>query len=162
MLLGEILHEDIVKVGLEAQTKDEAIEELVDLLVEAHEVPISLRDHVLEAIMERERSMSTGMENGIALPHGASDRVEDIIGALGIAPRGIPFESLDGKPAQIVVLLILPKERFQAHVRTLAGIAHLLGNAEFRRELLDVSNSVALLQLIEDAEDHETFDKLRS
>ena len=79
MLLGEILHKDVIKIELDAETKNEAIEELVDLLVEAHEVPLSLRDHIVDMVMTRERSMSTGMEHGIALPHGASDRVDDII-----------------------------------------------------------------------------------
>ena len=120
MLLGELLHEGVLKTGMEARDKHEAIDELADLLVESHEIPLSLRDHVVEAIMNREKTMSTGMENGIALPHGASDKVSDIIAALGIAPDGIPFESLDGQPAKIIVLLILPRQEFQAHVRTLA------------------------------------------
>lgn len=73
MLLSEMLHARVVKTHLEAENKYEAIEELVDLLIEAHEIPLSLRDHVVEVITERERSMSTGMEHGIALPHGSSE-----------------------------------------------------------------------------------------
>ena len=161
MLLGELLHEGVVRIRLGAKDKKEAIEELVDLLVEAHEIPLSLRDHVLESVMQREHSMSTGMEHGIALPHGASDRVNDIVGAMGISPEGIPFDSLDGLPAKVIILLVLPRDNFQGHVRTLAGIAHLLGNDSFRERLLDAPDTNAVLDLIEQEEDRDVFFDLR-
>lgn len=162
MLLGELLHEEVVKVGLEAETKFEAIEELVDLLVEAHEIPMSLRDHIVEVVTERERSMSTGMEHGIALPHGSSDRIDDMVGALGIAPNGIPFETLDGQPSHLIVLLVLPRKKYQAHVRTLAGIAHLLENPDFRNRLIHAPDAATALSMIEREEDRESFDQYRA
>ena len=157
MLLGEILHPEVVKVNLEAEGKYEAIDELVDLLVESHEIPVTLRDHVVEVVVEREKSMSTGMEHGIALPHGATERVDDIIGALGISRRGIPFESLDGQPAHIVILLILPKNKFQAHVRTLGGIAHLMSNASLREALKNAASGDEVLKLVEEEEDRASL-----
>ena len=153
MLLGEILYPDVVKTTLEAENKYEAIDELVDLLVENHEIPLALREHIVEVIVEREKSLSTGMEYGIALPHGSTDAVDDIIGALGISRRGLPFESLDGKPAHIVILLVLPKSKFQAHVRTLGGIAHLMSNANLRQALKNAPDSQTVLRLIEEEED---------
>ena len=153
MLLGEILHPEVVKTTLEAENKYEAIDELVDLLVESHEIPVTLRDHIVEVVVEREKSLSTGMEHGIALPHGATDAVDDIIGALGISRRGLPFESLDGQPAHIVILLVLPKNKFQAHVRTLGGIAHLMSNANLRQALKNDPDSQTVLRLIEEEED---------
>ena len=153
MLLGEILHPEVVKTTLEAENKYEAIDELVDLLVESHEIPVTLRDHIVEVVVEREKSLSTGMEHGIALPHGATDAVDDIIGALGISRRGLPFESLDGQPAHIVILLVLPKNKFQAHVRTLGGIAHLMSNANLRQALKIAPDSQTVLRLIEEEED---------
>jgi mannitol/fructose-specific phosphotransferase system IIA component (Ntr-type) len=161
MLLGEILRPGVVKTRLEARDKLEAIEELVDVLVEAHEIPLSLRDHVVEAVVERERSMSTGMEHGVALPHGSISELDDIVGALGIAGDGIPFESIDGRPAQLIILLVLPKDKFQAHVRTLAGIAHLLQNASLRDSLLRAPEARAVIDLIEQEEDRDTFFDLR-
>ena len=153
MLLGEILYPDVVKTTLEAENKYEAIDELVDLLVENHEIPLALREHIVEVIVEREKSLSTGMEYGIALPHGSTDAVDDIIGALGISRRGLPFESLDGQPAHIVILLVLPKNKFQAHVRTLGGIAHLMSNANLRQALKNAPDSQTVLRLIEEEED---------
>ena len=161
MLLSEILHEQVVKTGLEAETKHEAIEELVDMLVEAHEIPLSLREHIVEAVTERESSMSTGMEHGIALPHAATDRINDIIGALGVAQHDIPFESVDGRPARLIILLVLPRDNFQGHVRTLAGIAHLLQNNALREKLIAAPDVQTVLQLIEEEEDHEVFDQFR-
>lgn len=157
MLLGEILHSEVVKTALEAENKYEAIDELVDLLVECHEIPVTLRDHIVEVVVEREKSMSTGMEHGIALPHGATDRVDDIIGALGVSRRGIPFESLDGQPAHIVILLVLPKNKFQAHVRTLGGIAHVMSNASLREAIKNASDSESVLRLVEDEEDRASL-----
>lgn len=157
MLLGEILHAGVVKTNLEADNKIEAIEELVDILVETHEIPLQLRDHVVEVVTQREQSMSTGMEHGIALPHGSTDRVDDIIGALGISQKGIPFETLDGLPAKVVILLIIPKRNFPGHVRTLAGIAHLLNNEAFRQALIAAHDVDSLLQLIEQEEDKDAF-----
>ncbi len=157
MLLSELLHAGVVKINLEAENKHEAIEELIDVLVASHEIPLALRDHCVDAVNERENSMSTGMEHGIALPHGTTDRVDDIIGALGIASGGIPFESLDGQPAHLVILLLLPKKNIQGHVRTLAGIAHLLNNAGFRKKLMGAQEVNTVLDLIESEEDKEEF-----
>jgi mannitol/fructose-specific phosphotransferase system IIA component (Ntr-type) len=162
MLLGELLHSGVVKIGLEATNKTEVIEELVDLLVEGHEITLAMRNHVIETVMEREKTMSTGMENGIALPHGSTDRVDDIVAALGIAPQGVPFESLDGQPARIIILLIMPKNKFQAHVRTLAGIAHLVGNETMRSLLLRSENPEDMLELIEKEESKDEFDSYRA
>jgi PTS system nitrogen regulatory IIA component len=155
MLLGEMLHAGVVKLNMEAETKFEAIEELIDLLIEAHEIPMALRHDVMEAVFAREQTMSTGMEHGIALPHGATDKVEDVIGALGIAPRGIPFESLDGLPAKLILLLLVPRRSFQGYVRTLAGIAHLFQDERFRDGLVGVPNATAAIKLIEREEEKE-------
>src|SRR5512137_1973611 len=99
------MQDDLVRLPLAAADKWRAIEELVD---------------VLEAILTRERSMSTALGQGIAVPHGAVDRVRDVVAALGISPAGIPFQAADGKPVHIVVLLVIPRGSFQQHVSTLA------------------------------------------
>lgn len=162
MLLREILRPGLIKKPLEADEKFEAIEELVDVLVESHEIPLSLRDHIVEVVTERERSISTGMEHGVALPHGSTAQIDDIVGVLGLAPNGIPFDSIDGSPARIVILLVVPKEKFQAHVRTLAGIAHLLSNASLREALFTVGGEEAILDLIMTEEDGDSFYDVRS
>ena len=159
MLLGEILHSGLIKLNLDAQTKEEAIEELVDLLVEAGKAPEDLRQHLLDVVMEREQTMSTGMDHGIALPHASSDKVDQIMGALGSAPEGIPFDTLDGEPARLVILLILPRHNFQGHVRTLAGIAHLLSNPGFRESIITAPDAKTVLDIVEKAEHQNSLFK---
>ncbi len=137
MRLSEILREDIIKVDLDAVNKWEAIRELTDLLISAHELRLTDRDEIIEAVFTRERSLSTGLEHGIAVPHAVANCVEDIIGALGTTQKGIPFESRDGKPAKLIILLLIPQGAFQRHVRTLAGIARMGSSPELRNQLFD-------------------------
>jgi nitrogen PTS system EIIA component len=153
MLLSEILCEAVVKPCLRATKKAVAIEELVDLLIEAHEMPLLNRAHILEVIAEREKSVSTGMECHLALPHGATDRVDTIIGALGISPGGIDFDCHDGLPAKIIILLVVPKKDFQAHLHTISSISRLLRNKPLREAILRAGNDkAAILRLIAEEE----------
>ena len=161
MLLGEILHRGVIKPELAAQEKYAAIDELIDLLIEAKDLPRHLRDAVRDVILARERSMSTGMEMGIALPHGSCDRIENMIGALGISRRGIEFECLDGEPAHMILLLVLPRHEFQIHVRTLAGISHLLQETAFRDALMAAEDADNILKLIRSEEQSSIFDGFR-
>jgi mannitol/fructose-specific phosphotransferase system IIA component (Ntr-type) len=133
--LSELIQEDVIKIGLESQDKWEVIEEMVDILIDAHELRLTDRTEVIEAVTTRERSLSTGLEHGLAVPHGAVECVGDIIASLGTSARGIPFASQDGKPAHLVVLLVIPKGSFQHHVRTLAGIARLAMNQDLREKI---------------------------
>ena len=136
MQLSELIQEDVIKVGLTARDKWEAIEELVDVLVAAHEIRLGDRAEVVQAVQARERSFSTGLKYGLAVPHGAVDCVEEIVAALGTCPQGIPFESADGAPARLVILLVLPRGKFQHHVRTLAAVSRLATRPELRERVL--------------------------
>lgn len=162
MLLGEILHRGVIKTRLESTEKFAAIEELVNLLAEAGDVPPHLLSHVRDVVFAREHSMSTGLEQGVALPHGSTDQLDRIIGALGLAPEGLPFDSIDKQDARLVVLVILPRKKFQAHVRTLAGIAHLLHARAFRERLVSAKTVDEVLALIATEEEKEDFERFRS
>ena len=161
MLLGEILHRGVIKPELAAQEKYAAVDELIELLIEAKDLPRHLRDAVRDVVLTRERSMSTGMEMGIALPHGSCDRIENMIGALGISREGIEFDCLDGEPARLVLLLVLPRHEFQIHVRTLAGISHLLQETTFRDALMTAKDPDTILKLIRSEEQSSIFDGFR-
>jgi mannitol/fructose-specific phosphotransferase system IIA component (Ntr-type) len=146
--LTEILREDIIKIDLDATTKWEAIEELVDLLISTHELRLTDRNKIIEDVFERERSLSTGLEHGIAVPHAVVSCVEDVIAALGTSRKGIPFESHDGKPAKLVILLLIPQGAFQRHVRTLAGIARLGTNPELRNQLFEAGTPTDAMDVL--------------
>jgi PTS system fructose-specific IIC component len=157
MLLGDILQAESVKLRLEAVTKYEAIRELLDVLIQAGEVPERLREHLIEDIIQREFKMSTGMEAGVAIPHASSDHIKTPIAAIGISRKGIPYETLDGKIVHLVVLLLFPRRQFQGNVRTLAAVARLLDNEEFRNELLDVKRRDVMVETIRRIEENSSL-----
>jgi len=150
--LSELIQEEVIKVGLTARDKWEAIEELVDVLVAAHEIRLADRPAVIEAVNVRERSFSTGLKYGLAVPHGSVDCVGEILAALGTSQEGIPFESADGLPARLVILLVIPKNSFQQHVRTLAGVSRLATGPELRERVLAARTARELAAVIHDLE----------
>jgi mannitol/fructose-specific phosphotransferase system IIA component (Ntr-type) len=152
VLLSELIQEDVIKVGLSARDKWEAIDELVDVLVAAHELRLADRMTVIEAVRIRENSFSTGLKYGLAVPHGSVDCVGEILAALGTSAAGIPFESADGQPARLVVLLVIPKGTFQQHVRTLAGVSRLATRPEMREKVLAAATPAELAHAIRDFE----------
>lgn len=161
MLLGEILHRGSIKTALESTEKFAVIDELLDVLIDAGDLTVAQRDYARVAIIDREESMSTGMEMGIALPHGSSRSIEKIVGAMGISQAGIEFGCLDGKPAHLIILLVLPFKEIQVRVRTLGGISHLLNDDDFRDSLMCASDADTILQLIQTEEKKSIFDGFR-
>jgi PTS system fructose-specific IIC component len=157
MRLGDLLHEKTIKLNLVANTKQAAIEELIDALIDAHEIPLSMRAHALEIVKEREAETSTGLEYGIAAPHALSDRLDDTIVALGVCKAGIPFDSADGITARIIVLTLFPRRSYQGKIHTMAGIAHLLSNAKLRDAIRAANSPEEILRLIRDEESKESF-----
>ena len=152
MELHELLRPELIRLGMEAEKKREAISELMDVLVQYHEVPMKQRDILLDALYENEDSLGSGMEQGIALAHLATDLVQDTICTIGTAPAGIPFRSLDGKPAKIIVLLLVPKKDFETEVRAIRRIQQLLADEAFVAKLLRASGPHEAHQIIEEAE----------
>jgi mannitol/fructose-specific phosphotransferase system IIA component (Ntr-type) len=106
----------------------------------------------IEAVRIREHSYTTGLKYGLAVPHGSVDCVQEIIAALGTSSNGIPFESADGQPARLVILLIIPKGSFQQHVRTLAGVSRLATRPELRERVLTASTAHDIAEVIRDLE----------
>jgi mannitol/fructose-specific phosphotransferase system IIA component (Ntr-type) len=152
VLLSELLQEDVVKIGLQATNKREAIEELVDVLVAAHEIRLGDRAQVIDAVLTRERSASTGLKYGLAVPHGAVECVQEIVAVLGTSRAGIPFESVDNEPARLLVLLVIPKNTYPRHVRTLAGVARLATDVELRTRLLEAVDPAQIIAAIDELE----------
>jgi mannitol/fructose-specific phosphotransferase system IIA component (Ntr-type) len=150
--LSDLLQESAVLLDLDGRTKWEAIEVLTDRLVGTSQVPAEHRDTVHAALVARERSMSTGMEQGIAIPHTSVDQVLSTAVALGVARSGIDFQSIDGRPTQLVILLVNPANQTKAHIRTLAEIARLLSSAELRAGLVQAPSPRDVLATIRAAE----------
>ena len=157
MKLSEFIRPELIKVGLEADDKWDAITQLIDLIVDAEQLKPEHRGDIIDVVFERERSMSTGMERGIAIPHANSSLIEEVVGAIGISGKGIPFESLDEKPSDLIVLLVIPKDKFQKHVRTLAGIARLFNHDEMANALRNAKTADEAMQVIVTEEGKDLF-----
>ncbi len=147
MTLLDILASKSTIVGLKSETKDGIIEELVDSL-EVGDV-ITGRDKVLQAVLEREKIMSTGIGDGIAIPHGKSDAVVKLVAALGTHRRGVDFEALDGEPAYVFFLLVSPANVSGPHIKALARISRLLKNDDFKKKLIAARSSAEIIEIIE-------------
>lgn len=152
MLLSNILHQRVIKLNLRASCKNHVVEELVDLLIEAGELPLALRSHAIQTISEREKIIGTGMDEGVALPHGSTDRIDSIIAALGISREGVDFESRDGEPAKIIVLMLIPRKCFQEHLRAMAATARIMRLEKVRQSLLKAESVGEVLDIIERTE----------
>ena len=124
MNLKKVLSPETVWVDLRATTKDGIIEEMVDRLVAAG--MLQDREAALEAIRDREQKMSTGMQNSVAIPHGKSDSVKNLVAAVGLQKEGIDFDSMDGLPSKIFIMTLSPLSRSGPHIQFVAEISRLL------------------------------------
>ncbi len=150
MSLLDILSNKSTLVDLKGHSKDEIIEELVDSLEVG--AAIADRDKALEAVLEREKIMSTGIGDGIAIPHGKSDAVSQLSAALGIHKRGVNFDALDGEPAFVFFLLVSPANVSGPHIKALARISRMLKNDSFKRKLIEADSAEQILGIIAEEE----------
>lgn len=141
-----VLSKETVVLALKATSKEALIEELIDALVQSGRVKD--RKAALKTVLERERKMSTGLQNGIAIPHGKTDTVESLVAALGIKKEGIDFESLDGQPCTIFLLTLSPASRTGPHIQFLADISRTLHDPAIRKQVLEATSEEAVIDLL--------------
>jgi mannitol/fructose-specific phosphotransferase system IIA component (Ntr-type) len=154
MRLQEILSPEDFLLGFEPTDKWDAIDRLVHWLRDRGRIPVGLAPALSEAVLARERSMSTGMEHGIAIPHAAVDGVETVVAAMGVVndPQGLTFESIDGRPTRVVVLLVIPRAQKLLHIRTLADVARTLSRDDLREELMAATDAESAHGILSRAE----------
>lgn len=133
MRLTEILKPQNIKVPLAAKTKTEAISELVDLLASTGEVTDPKK--VLDAVLERESTRTTGIGNGLAIPHGKCNGVSHLVMAIGRPAQPIDFQAIDGRPVNLIWLLASPPDQTGPHIHALARISRLMTIDRFRQAL---------------------------
>ena len=146
MRLQDLIPPQHILLGLEARDKWEVIEQMTGNLLAQGAVPDALAGSFREAVVQRERSMSTGMERGIAIPHAAVDGLERVVAALAVVSgpegNGVPFDSVDSGPAWLVVLLLIPRPQKLVHIRTLADLARHLAREDVRQALQTAESPV--------------------
>jgi PTS system nitrogen regulatory IIA component len=141
-----VLAKDTIVMKLKSDSKEGVIEELIDVLVTSGK--IKDRKAALKAVTDREKKMSTGLQNGIAIPHGKTDTIDILVASIGISPSGIAFESLDGQPAHIVLLTVSPASRTGPHIQFLADISRVLHNEQTRQRVLHATHEEEVLELL--------------
>ncbi|MBI4552897.1 MAG: PTS sugar transporter subunit IIA [Candidatus Latescibacteria bacterium] len=146
MNLLDILSERQVLVGLQATDKRGVIEELARALTDSGK--INDLDNVLQAVLEREKIMSTGIGKGVAIPHGKCGAVQELAGVLGIKREGIDFAALDEQPVYLFFLLVSPPDISGPHIRALAHISRLLRHDNLRKMLIDAKTPQEVLSII--------------
>lgn len=148
MKIKDFLCLDAVTSDLKAKNKEELIEELVLLLVSAGAIEKKFKSKVVEVIMAREALGSTAIGQGIAIPHGKSDSVSQLVAGLGVSKRGVSFDSLDGEPAYIFFILIAPQDSAGPHLKALARVSRLLKDKYFRDSLKSVKDHKDIIELV--------------
>jgi PTS system fructose-specific IIC component/PTS system nitrogen regulatory IIA component len=151
MFLYEMFPPELIKIGLEAEDKDEVFEEMADLFCQVERS--NIRNEILEAIHERESKMSTGIHKGIAVPHGKTNTLENMHGILGISRKGIDYDALDGQPVYVLFMLLAPQKDSEIHLRLLKRLAGLLDNPQFYLDLLAQKDSRGAHGIIRKYED---------
>jgi mannitol/fructose-specific phosphotransferase system IIA component (Ntr-type) len=138
MDLQELFQPEDLVVDFAPADKWEAIAALVEHLVRRGKLAAQDGSAVLQQVLARERSMSTGMERGVAIPHAAVEGVRGVLACMGIVsrPEGLAFGSIDARPARLVILLVIPRAQKLLHIRTLADVARVLGIDSVREALL--------------------------
>lgn len=150
MRLSELLQPQAISVRLQARSKREAIAELVQLLETGH--GLDSQGEILDRVLRREAMMSTGIGNGVAIPHGKARAADRLMAACGVCPEGLEFESVDGEPATLFVLLVAPESGGALHVKVLANISRLLKEEAVRRQLRESASPEQFLATLKAAE----------
>ncbi|MBU0634961.1 MAG: PTS sugar transporter subunit IIA [Candidatus Omnitrophica bacterium] len=146
MKMLDFLNEKAVSADLKAATKEEVIRELVDLLVTAQ--VIKDKERLVKILLEREALGSTGVGQGVAIPHGKCEGIRELVAAFGLSRAGVNFDSLDGEPASIFFLLVAPEDSAGPHLKALARISRFLKDKYFRDTLRAAKDEKTIIKII--------------
>jgi len=155
MNISDLLNEQLIMPNLTGTTKQHVMEEVVEHLATVQN-GINAGE-LLKALLEREKLGSTGIGNGIAIPHGKLAGLSDIILVFARSTGGVPFEAIDGKPIHLIFLLVAPANSTGGHLKALARLSRLLKNDSFRRTLLTASTAQDILRAIAEEDRRITF-----
>jgi PTS system fructose-specific IIA component len=148
MVLDENLSKRNIILKPKSTNRWDLIKEMVEIAVKNKNIQEEDKEDIIKALIEREKSMTTGIGNGVAIPHCTSQKVNDIAVIMAISKNGIAFDSVDNQAAHIVILLLVPKNKLAQHIKTLANIAKMMGDKILRETLLTLKSSEAVANTI--------------
>ena len=140
-----------VKIPLRATSKHDVLAELVDVLVASLSLTAE-RDEILQAVLERESVLSTGIGGGVALPHAKYNGLEGLVMAAGASREPVEYEALDGRPVRLFFLLLGPERVAGAHVRALSRVSRIVQNESLRRRLVAATDGEEFIRILGEAE----------
>lgn len=144
MKLTDILSPERVIHRLQADDKDGVLEELVERGLVGADKGTGLapddEERVLRTLQERERLGSTGIKEGLAIPHGKLDGLDQLVACLGLHPRGLDFGAIDQQPSRIFIVLLAPQAAGGQHLKALARISRLFSDSSLPKRLLECEN----------------------
>lgn len=150
MNVTDVLQTSCVKVPLAATDKRAAIDELVDLL--ASDGAVSDAAELKAAVWQRETQRSTGIGEGLAIPHGKGPAVKRLAMAIGMPAQPIEYDSIDHKPVKLIVMLVSPPDKVTEHVQALGRLSRLMTDANFRERTYAARSAAELYDLFHKAE----------
>jgi fructose-specific phosphotransferase system IIA component len=150
MKLSSEIKKSAILMDMRSTGKNEAIEELVDVLCQAYR--LKDRATILNAILDREAKASTGIGMGLAVPHAKTSAVRSLHVAFGLSREGIDFESTDGEKSHLFFIMVSPKDRTGPHIQALAGISRLIKHEDVRTGLLACHEEKEFLSFVEESE----------
>ena len=148
MKIMDFLNKNAISVNVKSQDKEGVIRELIDLLSNATE--IKNKEDLIKAVLSREALGSTGIGQGVGIPHAKSQVVKELVAAFGLSRSGVNFDSLDGEPVHIFFLLIAPEESAGPHLKALARISRMLKDKYFRDLLKKAKDENEILRIIQE------------
>lgn len=152
MRMSDFVVREAISPALAAPTKEAVIREMVENLRAAGYFKGNEPEDVIKAILKRELLGSTGIGRGVAIPHTKHTSVDRLIGTVAVSRSGVPFESLDGEPVYVFVMLISPQDRPGDHLRALENVSRSLRDDGFVRALREATTRETIWSLLEDAE----------
>ena len=150
--ITELLDPAAIVAELQGASKNEVLAELTDALLTAN--PRLNRSEVLRVLQERESLGSTGIGEGVAIPHGKLKNIDRQLIAFGLSDKGVEFDAMDGKPARLFFLLIAPEDAAGVHLKTLARISKLLKGSQLRERLSGVRDRQQIHRIIAEEEEN--------
>ncbi|MCK5680809.1 cation:proton antiporter [bacterium] len=152
-LLFGVVGRDAVTLDFKADDKWGLLQEMVDFIVSSYNLSDDLREPLLHSVIERERSLSTGLGKGVAIPHGTlADGVVPkscgIMGVMAVIKEGVDFNSLDGKKAKVIILLAIPEHCFEDHLKTLAAVSKVFSRVEMTERIIAAETAHDIYHLI--------------
>ena len=156
MILSDNLKKNNILIRVKAKNRWDLIKSMLSLAVKNRSIKKEDEDSIRKALIDREKSMSTGIGKGIAIPHCSTAMVDDVIIVMATSDNGIDFDAIDNMPVNIAILLIVPKNKLTQHIKTLANIAKIMGNDDLRDEVLQYDTPELIIKTIKN---YEKYDK---